>query len=70
MVRVVDRPAGPVSPKKISLALVLIATPLLGLILGAAAALGMEAFDPTVRDPDELPPLAGAPVIGTLPWLS
>ncbi len=69
MVRVVEKPAGPVTPKKMSLTLVLLVTPILGLLLGAAAALGLEIFDPTLRDPDEVQALAGVPVIGTLPWL-
>jgi succinoglycan biosynthesis transport protein ExoP len=70
MVRIVERPTGPVQPRRIPISLVLFATPIIGLIIGAFFALALEVIDPTVRDPSEVEELAGAPVIGTLPWIA
>jgi succinoglycan biosynthesis transport protein ExoP len=66
---IVERPTGPLSPRRLPLGLLMTLAPIIGLILGAFLALGFESLDRTVRSEDEIEELAGAPVVGTLPWL-
>ncbi len=69
-VRVVEEavvPRTPVRPKRFqNLMLSLIG----GLIVGVAAALGVEYFDTTLKTPDQVESLTGHPVIGIIPVFS
>jgi uncharacterized protein involved in exopolysaccharide biosynthesis len=66
---IVEKPSGPVPAKRVSLVLVLLFAPIVGLSLGLLLALGIEFFDGTVREESEADELAGAPVLGTMPWM-
>ena len=65
-VTVVDRPELATSPSEPQVPRNVALGVLAGLFLGAAAAVARARLDRSVRDPDEVAALAGAPVIGTI----
>lgn len=65
-VQVLDLAAVPLLPSSPRVPLVLLLASLLGLLVGAALAIMVEALDPRVRGRGAVERLLGAPVIGTL----
>ncbi|HWQ88266.1 polysaccharide biosynthesis tyrosine autokinase [Brevundimonas sp.] len=68
-ISIVDRAAPPEAPSKPNLLLNILVAALLGIGLGAAGALVLEALDETLATPDDAESKLGVPVLGVVPLL-
>jgi len=67
-IQIIDRAAQPLFPFKPQVAKNLLLALVLGLMMGAAAAFTLEAFDNTIKNPDELADRFHIPVLGLIPF--
>lgn len=67
-IQIIDRATQPLFPFKPQVAKNLLLALVLGLMLGAGAAFTLEAFDNTIKNPDELADRFHIPVLGLIPY--